>query len=127
MTVNEEKKTPGVPSDDDLLLDISTKAEAACRFAVDDETYSLRSLAHLNKKEEAKVRWLLKREELLINRFNSLNPDEDERGEELADKIRDVRVDVICMMTDCPNKVVQKLGIVAQMTILKRIGRDLVV
>lgn len=123
--VTQDKKK--IPDDNELLLDISTQVEPACRFAVDDETYTLRSLAHLNKKEEARVRWLLKREELFINRFNALNPDEDERGEELADKIRDVRIEVICTMTDCPRKVVEKLGIVAQMTILKRIGRDLVV
>jgi hypothetical protein len=106
------------------LFDISTKVEAACTFIVDEEEYSLFTFAHLTKEKEIRVRWLLKREEGLLKRLDALTPDEDKRGEELVSKLRDVRVEVLGMMTDCPHDVIEKVGLSAQLTILRRIGRD---
>jgi len=109
---------------DEPLFNISTQIKPACTFLVDDEEYSLFSFAHLTKEKEIRVKWLLKREEGLIKRLDALTPEEDKRGEELIAKLRDVRIEVLAMMTDCPRDVIERLGLSPQLTLLRRIGRD---
>jgi hypothetical protein len=116
---DEQNVSPTEP-----LFNVSTQIEAACTFIVDDEEYKLFTFAHLNKEKEIRVRWLITREAALIKRLEAVAPEEDKRGEDLITKLRDVRVDVLTMMTDCPREIIEKLGLSAQMTILKRVGRD---
>jgi hypothetical protein len=112
-------------SDTDNLITLSTQIEPAIPFTVDGERYELRTLSHMTKFEEAKVRALSKREEWILREIESTSPTNEERVMKLADSLAEIRVEILALMTTLPRDKIEALPIVAQRKLVLYAGMEI--
>ncbi len=106
------------------IIDLSTAVEPTFTFTVDGEPYELRTVSHLSKVEEARLRSLTKREEYILNQVDALNPNNEKQMIVLHEKLFDVRVSLITMMTNLPTEIADKLGPMKQQKLVELIGLE---
>ena len=110
-------------SDDNALFALFGEGEPPITFEASGELYELRTVSHLNKMEEVKVRVLMRREEQFTKQLGDENL-ADARAEEINTKLIALRVELICMMTTMPEAVVEKLPTMQQQRLAAYIGLE---
>lgn len=99
------------------VLDLTTSDEDF-KFAIDGELYTFRTISSLPPVEEAALQILMKREQHLSELLEKTPSKADERITKISGRLRDVRVELITMMTSAPEDVVRKLSFVKHLQIL---------
>ena len=106
------------------LLDLSTSIEPPLVFTVDDEPYQLRTVSHLNKLEEARLRTLNKQEEFVLAQIDEANPENEPKLMALHEKLFDLRIELITMMTSLPREKAEKLPPIQQQNLINFVGME---
>ena len=110
-------------TDDNALFALFGEGEPPITFEASGQLYELRTVSHLNKLEEIRVRTLMRREEQLTKQLE----DEalvDARVEEINTKLVTLRVELICMMTTMSKEVVEDLPTMQQQRLATYIGLE---
>jgi hypothetical protein len=105
------------------LFEISTELEPPIAFVVGGEPYELRTMSHLNKIEEVKVRVLARREQNLAKQLDNENL-APERVSDISTKVVDCRAELLLLMTTLPKEVIAKLTTVQQRRLVDYISTD---
>lgn len=109
---------------DKSLMDLSTEVEPALTFTVDGEPYDLRTVSHLSKIEEARLRTLNKQEEFILAKIEATEPDKESVLMSLHERLFDLRIVLITMMTTLPKELVEKLNPMVQQKLINFIGLE---
>lgn len=96
MTDHEEK--------DGYILNLSTSLIETKKFLIDGSEFSLLGLEHLGEEDEAEaVALFAQYSRLMVELGGASNV---ERGKKVAQRMRDVRVRILVVLTDAPRAVV---------------------
>ncbi len=109
---------------DKSLIDLSTEVEPALTFTVDGESYLLRTISHLSKLEEARLRTLNKQEERILSKVETVDPEQEAVLMKLHERLFDLRIELIIMMTDLPKEKAEKLPPMQQQKLINFVGLE---
>lgn len=109
---------------DKSLLDLSTVVEPPLTFTVDDQPYELRTISHLSKLEEARLRTLNKQEEFILAKIDAIDPNNEDALMALHEKLFDLRIELITMMTSLPREKAEKLPPMQQQNLINFVGME---
>lgn len=107
----------------DRLLELSTQIKPPAVFAVDGDEYRLLGFEHLGKSDEARATALFAkygRLTRLIAREKS-----QPRAEKIAGAMYDVRMELMCTLTDLPREVAERLPMSQQTKLLTAIRQEI--
>jgi len=106
------------------LLDLSTAVEPPLVFTVDGQPYKLRTISHLSKLEEARLRTLNKQEEFILAKIDAIDPNLEDKLMALHEKLFDLRIELITMMTSLPREKAEKLPPIQQQNLINYVGME---
>ncbi|KKK81640.1 hypothetical protein LCGC14_2811430 [marine sediment metagenome] len=109
---------------DKSLLDLSTEVVPSLTFTVDGEPYALRTISHLSKLEEARLRTLNKQEEAILAKVETVDPEQEAVLMKLHERLFDLRIELITMMTDLPKEKAEKLPPMQQQKLINFVGLE---
>jgi hypothetical protein len=104
------------------ILELSTEVEPSFTIAIDGVDYELRTMSHLTKLEEAKLRRIVRKEIIQVEKINATS--DDTLIERLATDLSNLRMELIEMMTTIPHDVLLKLPAMAQAKIAGMVGSE---
>lgn len=107
------------------LIDLSTAVEPSLPFTVDGEVYELRTISHLSKMEEARLRTLNKQEEFILAKIEAADPEKQKTVVlDLHKKLFDLRIELITMMTSLPQEKAEALPPMMQQKLIVFVGLE---
>lgn len=104
------------------LFDLTTEVAPARIFTVDGVEYKLLGLEHLGKDEEARTQALFARYSKLASALPNAN--NRQKAERLAATMYDLRMELLCSLTDLPRDVAEKLPMSGQIKLMSAIASD---
>ena len=106
----------------DPILELSTHVEPPKIFKVDDTEYQLLGLEHLSAADEAKATALFTRFGQLVQLLDSAS--NDRSAEQVAQNLRNRRIDLISLLTTIPRATAETLPLRAQVQLFQAIQRE---
>lgn len=106
------------------IFDLSTAVEPPLTFEVDGQPYELRTVSHLNVLEEAKLRRLFRREQVLDRQLAQLKPTDEAAMQRIGEQLRGLRIELITMMTSLPAETAERLPTLGQQKLIRAIGKE---
>lgn len=102
----------------DPILSLSTEAAPGIPVEIDGELYEIRSIESFSTADEIQLRTLYTRERRLQELLEQTPADQETRIQELSEKLADVRIKLIELMTNIPRSVIEKLPVPAQLRLV---------
>jgi hypothetical protein len=120
MTTDNSTESHAQGARSEPLFAITTEVAPAPTFMVDDRIYTMKTTDYLSDEDEAALRLLIKKEKLLQEQFDRERS--DAIATRLAARMRDLRTEMLTIVTDMPYEVAaalkpgQQARILAHMT-----------
>lgn len=105
-------------------LSLSTVIKEPKKFTVDGEPYEILGIDHLSKDAETEALALFSRHQLLVQELSLA--DRLDRGKAIAERVKKVRLMILCKLTTMPKDVAEKLPLGEQVKLLEALQVEIV-
>jgi hypothetical protein len=104
-------------------LALSTTIKEPKTFTVDGEPFKLLGIDHLSKDAETEALALFSRHQLLVQELSLA--DRLDRGKAVAERVKKVRLMILCKLTNMPKDVAEKLPLGEQVKLLEALQEEI--
>lgn len=104
-------------------LSLSTTIKEPRKFTVDGEPFQLLGLDHLSKDSETEALALFSRHQQLVMELATAG--RLDKGKAIAERVKKVRLMILCKLTDMPKDVAEKLPLGEQVKLLEALMEEI--
>lgn len=95
--------------DSEESFDFSTAALDATPITIDGDPYEMKTVDHLSKAQEARVRVLFRDETRLGDQLDKTKPTDDKKRQRLSERMSDKQIEILSMMINAPKAKIAEL------------------
>jgi hypothetical protein len=106
----------------DKIISLSTAAIPGIPVEIDGDTYEIRAADSLSTEEEVQLRTMNARERRLQETVEQTPAEQTSTLDTLNEKLQDIRIEMIVMMSNVPRTLVAKLPVTAQFKLVALIA-----